>query len=107
MWSREIKLVRIRSFPSSSFSIPFFLFVLVTPKPPKKSEKDKGMSTGVIAAIIIVIIIIILLVVDMFCCFFNHCGFTHCCFETFCSSSQNKYAPTDAKEPDEKQELKS
>ena len=78
---------------------------MVTPKP-APSEEKKGMSTGAIVGIIIAIILIILLVVDLFCCFFNHCGFTHCCVETFCTSKTTKYKPTETKDEPEAEELK-
>jgi len=82
----------------------------VTPSPPLPSNRKKGMATGAIAGIIIAIIIIILLVVDLFCCFFNQCGFSHCCVETLCANSRSsaKYKPTDTKEHkhEEMEELK-
>jgi len=78
---------------------------VVTPKP-APSDKKKGMSTGAIVGIIIAIVLIILLVVDLFCCFFNHCGFSHCCVETFCTSKSTKYKPTDTKDEPEAEELK-
>jgi len=81
----------------------------VTPPPPAPTNKKKGMSTGAIAGVIIAILLIILLVVDLFCCFFNQCGFTHCCTETFCANKSAKYQPTDTKDGenmDETAELK-
>ena len=65
-----------------------------------------GLTSGEIAGIIVAIILIILIVVDLFCCFFNNCGFSHCCFETFCSDKDKKFSPvaTDGYEAQELEE---
>jgi len=72
-----------------------------TPAPPSKSGKATGLSTGAVAGIIIAVILIILIVIDLFCCFFNNCGFSHCCFETFCATKGKKYTPADTTEEEE------
>ena len=44
--------------------------------------------------------------IDLFCCFFNDCGFSHCCYQTCCADkSKGGYAPTGSKDV-EKAELK-
>ncbi|XP_057301891.1 neural cell adhesion molecule 1-A-like isoform X2 [Hydractinia symbiolongicarpus] len=68
-------------------------------------KKDGGLGNAAVAGIIICIILIILVVVDLFCCFFNNCGFSHCCFETFCATKGKKYAPADRDE-EEMEEMK-
>ncbi|XP_057301886.1 neural cell adhesion molecule 1-like isoform X2 [Hydractinia symbiolongicarpus] len=75
----------------------------VAPSPVEK--KDGGLGNAAVAGIIICIILVILVVVDLFCCFFNNCGFSHCCFETFCATKGKKYAPADRDE-EEMEEMK-
>ena len=75
-----------------------------TVKPPP-TEQTSGLSSGEIAGIIVAIILIILIVVDLFCCFFNNCGFSHCCFETFCAAKDKKFLPVETTEGYEAQEL--
>ncbi|XP_047129870.1 hemicentin-1 isoform X1 [Hydra vulgaris] len=62
-----------------------------------------SLDSGSIAGIIIAVMMTILVVVDIFCCFFNNCGFTHCCYEAFCSSKSTKYIPSDGKRNEEKE----
>lgn len=79
-----------------------------TAKPDKKpkSKAKKGLSGGAIAGIIVAVILILLIVIDLFCCFFNECGFIHCFYQACCAGKgKGKYAATDAKDP-EKHELK-
>ncbi|XP_065056556.1 neural cell adhesion molecule 2-like isoform X1 [Rhopilema esculentum] len=67
--------------------------------------EKKGLSGGAIAGIIIAVILILLLVIDLFCCFFNECGFTYCCYQTCCPTKGKESGGADGKDP-EKAELK-
>lgn len=80
------------------------------PKPTSKPEKkpqDGGLSGGAIAGIIIAVILILVILIDLFCCYFNDCGFTHCCYQACCAGkSKGNYTSAGDSKDVEKAELK-
>eukprot|EP00794_Sanderia_malayensis_P011198 gene11198-12373_t len=48
-------------------------------------KKKKGLSGGKVAAIVIAVILFLLIIIDLFCCFFNECGFSFCCYQACCA----------------------
>ena len=65
-------------------------YLTAPPKPqptaePEKKPQEGGLSGGAIAGIIIAVILIVIILIDLFCCYFNDCGFTHCCYSACCA----------------------
>ena len=52
--------------------------------------QDKGMKPAAIAGIVIGVILIVLITIDLFCCFFNSCGFLFCCHQALCVRASSK-----------------
>ncbi|XP_068733514.1 neural cell adhesion molecule 1-like isoform X12 [Montipora capricornis] len=72
----------------------------------KGASGEEGIGAGAIAGIVIAVILIVLITIDLFCCFFNSCGFIFCCHQVLCGKSAAKkkdmYKVTNATEMEKK-----